>query len=123
MPRNVRLHVREVARRRKEDSELVVRIAKQIGILFPGCPAQELAAFAEYTAVRGRGRVGRTESSRKLEDQAFTTAAIAAVRLKHTGYDEMLARRIDRMIARQRVAGKIEEILAAWRMRHGEFNF
>jgi hypothetical protein len=114
---------REAVRRREEDRELVARMAKQIRVLFPGCPAHELTAIAQHTAARGSGRVGRTEAGRNLEDQALTAAVIAAVRHKHTGYDEMLARGIDRMIARQRVAGKIEEILAAWRMRHGEFNF
>jgi hypothetical protein len=112
---------REAMRRREEDRKLVVQMAKQIGVLFPGCPAHELAAIAEHTAVRGSGRVGRTESGRNLEDQALTAAVIAAVRHKHTGYDEMLARGIDRMTAGQRVAAEIEEILSAWRMPHGGF--
>ena len=106
---------RDAVRRREEDRELVARMAKRIGVLFPGCPAHELAAIAEHTAARGSGRVGRTEAARNLEDQALTAAVIAAVRHKHTEYDATLAGGVDRMIARHRVAGKIEEILAAWR--------
>jgi hypothetical protein len=107
--------MRGAERRGKEDRELVVRMAKQIGILFPGCPAHELAAIAEYTAVRGSGRVGRTEAGRNLEECALTAAVIAAVRHKHTEYDKLLAQGMDRATARQRVGDKIDEILAAWR--------
>jgi hypothetical protein len=106
---------RDAVRRRAEDRELVARMAKQIGLLFPGCPPHELAAIAEHTAVRGSGRVGRTEAGRNLQDQALTAAVIAAVRHNHTEYDAMLARGVERMTARQRVAGKIEDLLAAWR--------
>jgi hypothetical protein len=60
-------------------------MAKQIGVLFPGCPAHELATIAEHTAARGSGRVGRTEAGRNLEERALTAAVIAAVRHNHTG--------------------------------------
>ncbi len=96
---------------------MVIRMSKQIGTLFPGCPAHELAVIAEHTAVRGSDRVGRTELGRNLEERALTAAVIAAVRHNHTEYDSLLAQGMDRATARQRVAGKIEEILAVWRMR------
>ncbi len=106
---------REAVRRREEDRMLVARMAKQIGVLFPGCPPLELASIAEHTALRGSGRVGRTESGRNLEERALTAAVVAAARHKHTEYDKLLQRGIDRASARERVAGKIDEILAAWR--------
>ena len=106
---------REAVRRREEDRNLVARMAKQIGVLFPGCPAYELATVAEHTAARGSGRVGRTEAGRNLEEGALTAAVVAAVRHKHTEYDKLLERGMDRTTARERVAGKIDEILAAWR--------
>jgi hypothetical protein len=108
--------VREAARRREQDQELMVRIAKQIGLLFPGCPQPELTAIAEHTASRGSGRIGRTEAGRELQERALTAAVIAAVRHKHTEYDELLARGMDRTTARQEVADKIQEILEAWRI-------
>jgi hypothetical protein len=106
---------REAERRREEDVELVIRMAKRIGELFPGCPPQELAAIAEHTSKRGSGRVGRTQAGRNLEDEPLIAAVRAAVRHNHTGYDEMLLRGIDRITARHNVADKIEEIVGAWR--------
>jgi hypothetical protein len=102
-------------RRREEDRKLVASMAKQIGVLFPGCPAHERAAIAEYTAARGSGRVGRTEAGRNLEVRALTAAVVAAVRHLHTEYDKLLAQGIDRAAARESVGDKIDKILAVWR--------
>jgi len=106
---------REAVRRREEDRKLAARMAKQIGVLFPGCPPHELATIAEHTAARGSGRVGRTEAGRNLEERALTVAVIAAVRHNHTEYDRLLAQGMDRDAAREKVGDKIHEILAAWR--------
>jgi hypothetical protein len=106
---------REAVRRREEDRKLVARMAKQIGVLFPGCPLHELSTIAEHTAARGSGRVGRTDAGRNLEERALTAAVIAAVRHKHTEYDRLLAQGMDRAAARESVGDKIDEILAAWR--------
>jgi hypothetical protein len=107
--------VRGAERRHEQDRELVVQMTKQIGLLFPGCPEAELAAIAEHTAVRGSGRVGRTEAGRNLEQRALTAAVVAAVRHNHTDYDELLANGVDRDTARQQVADRIDKILSAWR--------
>lgn len=108
---------RDAERRREEDRELKLRMTEKIGILFPGCPAQELAAIAEHTSARGSGRIGRTEADRNLKEEALTAAVVAAIRHRHTGYDALLARGIHRATARQEVAGKIERILDEWRVR------
>jgi hypothetical protein len=102
-------------RRREEDRKLAARMGKETGVLFPGCPADELAAIAEHTAARGSGRVGRTEAGRNLEERALTAAVIATIRHKHTEYDKLLAQGMDRAAARERVGDKIDEILASWR--------
>ena len=106
---------RGAERRRKQDGELAARMMKQISMLFPGCPASEVAAIAEHTATRGSGRVGRTEAGRNLEEKALTLAVAAAVRHNHTRYDELLANGLDRVTARQLVAPGIEKILKTWR--------
>ena len=106
---------RGAERRREEDRALVARMAQQIGMLFPGCPPPAAEEIARHTAQRGSGRVGRTEAGRKLDEQALTLAVAAAVRHNHTDYDELLASGLDRADARQRVADRVEEILAAWR--------
>lgn len=107
--------VRGAEQRRKEDGKLVLRMTERIGELFPSCPPQELAAIAGHTSKRGSGRVGRTQAGRNLEDEPLIAAVRAAVRHNHTNYDEMLLRGVDRVTARQDIAEKIEEILAAWR--------
>jgi hypothetical protein len=107
--------VRAAERRREQDRELVVRMVKEIGKLFPGCPPREVTAIAEHTAVRGSGRVGRSEAGRNLGERALTLAVAAAVRHNHTEYDKLLASGVDREAARERITGEVEEILAAWR--------
>jgi hypothetical protein len=109
------IRAREAVRRREQDRELVDRMAKQIGILFPGCSQREVIAIAQHTAARGSGRVGRTEAGRNLNEDALSLAVAAAVRHNHTEYDQLLASGVDRATARMRVAGRVEEILEAWR--------
>jgi len=106
--------VRGAERRREQDRELVVQMTRQIAALFPGCPAREAAAIAEHTALRGSGRVGRSEAGRNLEDKPLRSAAIAAIRHNHTDYDELLASGVERAAARQQVADRIDAILAFW---------
>jgi hypothetical protein len=93
---------REAVRRREDDGKLVAPMAKQIGILFPGCPAHELGRIAEHTAARGSGRVGLPEAGRNLGERALTAAVIAAVRHNHTEYDKLQTQEEDRATARQR---------------------
>jgi hypothetical protein len=107
--------VRGAQRRREQDHDLVIQMSKQILALFPNCPPDQVTAIAKHTAVRGSGRVGRTEAGRGLKEDALTAAVIAAVRHNHTQYDELLAKGVDRTTARQRVRGKIDEILESWR--------
>ena len=107
--------LRAAEERREQDRLLVVQMTAHIATLFPGCPPAERAAIAKHTAVRGSGRVGRTEAGRALEQDALTAAVVAAIRHRHTKYDELLAKGMDRSRARQQVAGSIDGILAAWR--------
>ncbi len=103
------------AQRRKDDLVLVARMTEQILALFPRCPAEEGREIARHTAARGSGRVGRTAAGRKLEESALTAAVTAAVRHRHTRYDDLLAAGSDREFARHQVADQVHEILAAWR--------
>lgn len=106
---------RAAVQRGEQDRKLVAQMKKLIAELFPGCPAGEVAAIAEHTAVRGSGRVGRSEAGRNLDEKALTLAVGAAIRHNHTSYDKLLARGVDRADARLQIAGKVEEILARWR--------
>ena len=101
--------------RGQQDRKLVAQMIKLMAELFPGCSSTEIAAIAEHTAVRGSGRVGRSEAGRNLDEKALALAVGAAVRHSHTPYDELLASGVDRADARQQIAGQVEEILAKWR--------
>jgi len=107
--------VQAAVQRSEQDRKLVSQMIKLIAELFPGSPAAEVKAIAEHTAVRGSGRVGRSEAGRNLNEKALTLAVGAAVRHNHTRYDELLASGVDRADARQQIAGKVEEVLAKWR--------
>jgi hypothetical protein len=106
---------RAAVQRGEQDRKLVAQMTRLIAELFPGCQTTEVAAIAEHTAVRGSGRVGRSEAVRNLDEKALTLAVGAAVRHNHTPYDELLARGVDRADARQQIADKVEEMLAKWR--------
>lgn len=106
---------RGAERRQRQDVELAGQMAKQIAMLFPGCPTNEVAEIAEHTARRGSGRVGRTEAGRNLDESALALAVVAAIRHRHTRYDELLANGLDRVSARERIARAVGEIFATWR--------
>jgi hypothetical protein len=102
-------------RRKEEDRDLVAEMTARIANLFPGCPPQEASAIAAHTSARGSGCVGRTAAGRQLEERAMTVAVHAAVRHRHTKYDEMLAAGVTRSDAREKVAGRVQEVLESWR--------
>jgi hypothetical protein len=112
-----RAAMREVSARRRaaEDQKLVAAMADAIRALFPACPTKDAQAIAVHTATRGSGRVGRTAAGRELDPKALLLAVQAAVRHRHTDYDEMLGSGLDRELARARVRDRVEEILQTWR--------
>ena len=91
---------RDALRRVDEDVELQARMAQEIARLFPGCPADRALAIASRAAVRGSGRVGRSEGGRALESEAIELAVAAAVRHQDTRYDELLMSGLERGQAR-----------------------
>jgi hypothetical protein len=100
-----------------EDQVLTAEMAEAIRKLFPRCPANDAREIAAHTAARGSGRVGRSAAGRKLDENALTLAVIAAVRHRYTDYDALLERGVERVEARERIAGEIDEIIDAWRGR------
>ena len=105
---------RGALQREEEDKVLVKRMTQQILGLYPKCPPAEARQVAAHTAKRGSGRVGRTAAGRNLEESPLTAAVKAAVRHRHTNYDELLLNGVDRADARERVAGQIAEIFNQW---------
>jgi hypothetical protein len=111
----VAARLRAAETRGEQDRELVRLMMERLADLFPGCPRGEIREIAAHTAARGSGRVGRTAAGRNLEERALTAAAIAAIRHRRTNYDSLLAGGVDRGLARERVADKVEEVLDGWR--------
>jgi hypothetical protein len=105
--------------RDKQDQALAMRMAESIRQMFPGCPPEEAQAIAAHTSVRGSGRVGRTASGRALEDEALRAAVVASIRHRHTKYDRLLMKRLDRMDARDAVRDDIDRVLESWRRAPG----
>lgn len=105
---------REESRRAEQDHDLAARMADAILELFPGCPPTEARAIALHTAVRGSGRVGRTGAGRALEQDAVTAAVVAAIRHRHTRYDELLMTGYDRVDARAAVRDAVDRLLVCW---------
>jgi hypothetical protein len=107
--------LREEARRSEQDLYLAARMTDAILELFPRCPHAEARAIAEDTAARGSGRVGRTAAGQALEEEALTAAVIAAIRHRHTPYDELLMTGYDRGDARAAVRDAVDRVLDRWR--------
>ena len=114
-----RLANREKAllRRVEQDHDLAVRMTESILALYPGCPPAEAQAIAVHTSRRGSGRVGRTAAGRALETEALNAAVIAAIRHRHTRYDQLLMQGYSRRDARDAVYDAINDLLERWRDR------
>jgi hypothetical protein len=108
---------REQARRAVEDTEIQMRMAREVGRLFPGCPRERARAIAGHTGARGSGRVGRTAAGRALDSDALALAVAASVRHLDSEYDDLLMMGLSRSEARERVRPEVERILERWRER------
>lgn len=101
--------------REKQDQVLATQMAESIQQMFPGCPPEETRTIAAHTSVRGSGRVGRSAAGRALDEEALRAAVIAAVRHRHTRYDQLLMKGWDRMDARDAVRDDIDRVVERWR--------
>lgn len=112
----VRARRRErVAERRAEyDHAYIDQFAKRIRELFPLYPPGREAIIAEHACLKYSGRIGRTASAKDLEEKPVLLAVIAHIRHVETSYDRLLAMGYDRLDARSRVQGKVEEIMLTW---------
>jgi hypothetical protein len=102
-------------RRAENDRDLIIHMTSAISRLFPGCPPEEARTIAAHTARRGSGRVGRTFAGRALEESALTAAVVAAIRHRHTRYDELLMRGYSRTDARDSIHEAVDRVLESWR--------
>src|SRR5262249_14366898 len=106
---------REAERRAEIDAEFVMRFARRIQDMFPGCPADRANAIAAHACLKYSGRVGRSAAAKRLDEEAVQLAVAALVRHVGTGYDRLLARGMDRWDARERVSQDVDRVLRRWR--------
>jgi hypothetical protein len=102
-------------RRVEQDRDLAAQMTASILALYPKCPPAEARAIAARTSRRGSGRVGRAAAVRALEPEALSAAVIAAVRHRHTKYDQLLMQGHSRRNARDAVRDAIHRVLERWR--------
>ena len=105
---------RNDARRAEQEVEFQAEFAAAIRAQFPGCPASRAEAIAQYAATRGSGRIGRSAAGRAFDPDAVRLAVAASVRHIDTDYDELLMSGVDREAARDRVWGRVEDVLRIW---------
>ncbi|MFF3611171.1 DUF2293 domain-containing protein [Streptomyces sp. NPDC002580] len=110
-----RRRVRDARRREVEDVRFTDAFAREIGRLFPRCPAGRARAIAAHASVRGSGRVGRSSAGRALSEVAVTAAVRASVRHTETPYDQLLMSGVPRNEARRRTAATVDTRLREWR--------
>ena len=106
---------RAEVQRRYQDIQFAGQMAEEIRKLFPGAPSAEVKEIAKHASVRGSGRVGRTAAAKEFDEGALTAAVKAAIRHRHTKYDELLMKGYDRMDARDGVRDDVEDVLERWR--------
>jgi hypothetical protein len=105
---------RDKARRQTDDVRFQTEFAAAINNLFPHCPSARAEAIARHAATRGSGRIGRSAAGRALDPDAVHLAVVASVRHVDTAYDELLMSGVDRATARDRVRGRVDDVLSAW---------
>ncbi|WP_068013446.1 DUF2293 domain-containing protein [Nocardia mexicana] len=111
----MRRRERDRVRRADQDVEFQARMAAEILVLFPRCPAERADRIAAHAAVRGSGRVGRSAAAKVLHHEAVTLAVIASVRHLDTDYDRLLMEGVPRTDARAEIRPVVDRVLNSWR--------
>jgi hypothetical protein len=112
-----RSRARAALHRDDQDAQYVKEFAERLSELFPACPVEERQAIADHACQKYSGRVGRSASARNFNPKAIELAVRAHVRHNHTNYDQLLARGMTRMDARDAVGGVLDDVMMRWRSR------
>jgi hypothetical protein len=110
-----RARERAAERRKELDERYVSEFGEQLGVSFPGCPAEERRAIAEHACRKYSGRIGRSAAASRFDPDALALAVRAHVRHRYTPYDELLVHGVDRSDARATVRGAVDEIIERWK--------
>lgn len=105
---------RDAERREELDQQYVEHFAARVRQLFPGCPLGREMLIARHACQKYSGRVGRSASAKKLDEDAVRLAVRAHIRHAETRYDELLARGYDRSDARSATQEAVDRVLREW---------
>ena len=105
---------REAERREELDSLYQEQFARRVREIFPTCPSGRERKIAEHACLKYSGRVGRSASGKKLDDEAIRMAVIAHIRHQETEYDKLLMRGYSRHEARVVVDNAVKNVLKKW---------
>ncbi len=100
--------------RQEEDRVFVQSFTEAVLRQYPGCPPDEARTVAAHAAERGSGRIGRSAAARDFDPRAIQLAVLAHIRHKHTKYDELLMKGIERMDARVLMREQIDRVVENW---------
>ncbi len=109
-----RRRVRSAEKRAEIDEKYVQTFAEKVRKLYPGAPPGRENVIAEHACLKYSGRIGRSESAKKLDEEAIRLAVTAHIRHTDTRYDEFLSQGYDRKNARSQVKEKVHTILSEW---------
>lgn len=96
----------------KRDATYIDATTLELKDQFPEMPEKEKMLVLKHGFRKHSGRVGRT--GRIPLPRKVLLAVIAHVRHRHTKYDSILARGVERVVARNAVNRKIESLLQDW---------
>ena len=105
---------REAEKRKIIDKEFVRNFSKHIRELFPNCPKGKEKIIAKHACLKYSGRVGRSSSAKKFNEEAIRLAVIAYIRYTKTKYDELISRGYDRYDARSLIQPEVEKVVEQW---------
>jgi hypothetical protein len=105
----------DAKRRAEQNDEYVRTFAAEIRKRYPAAPADAADRIAAHACQVHSKRIGRTASAKDFDPSAIDLAVQAYVRHRHTNYDDLMAKGVDRMDARAKVRAAIDAVLAEWR--------
>ncbi len=71
-----------------------------------------------HACLKYSGRIGRTESAKKFDEDAIRLSVIAHIRHVETKYDDFLSKGYGRENARAQVKEKVFKKLKEWALQH-----
>ncbi|HPR63232.1 MAG TPA: DUF2293 domain-containing protein [Thermoanaerobaculia bacterium] len=105
---------RAAIRRREEDRSYIALFTQQVREIFPSAPEGVEKTIANHACLKYSGRVGRSASAKRLDEEAVRLAVVAHVRHRSTNYDDLLAQGYGHEFARLEVRDRVDDILDSW---------